>query len=484
MKITHNKSESESLRQKAEELLKRKSEDKILELIEELAFQNEEKEKRAEELVIANKELAFQNEEKTKRADELSDVMANALKLIHELDAVKNEREIQNEALMLHQVELEMQNKELSFAKEKTETDAKKYAELYDFAPSGYFTLSKDGTITEVNFSGATMLGKDRSQLKDNRFGFFVSNDTLPIFNLFLDKVFSSKANVSCDVTLSFRENLPMYVHFTGVVSENGEQCLVSMVDITTSMHLKALHESKENLQKVNAEKDKFFSIIAHDLRGHFNGFLGLTRILAEDLDTLTMREVQKMAENMQKSATNLYTLLENLLEWSQMQRGISTFEPESFLIVPIISKSINLVMDSANKKEIEICNNIPVDLEIFADKLMFALIIRNLTTNAVKFTRKGGNVTLAAKPGPGHSVEISIRDTGIGMNPQMVDDLFRLDVQTNRKGTENEPSSGLGLLLCKEFIEKHGGKLWVESEEGKGSIFYFALPSAPPRNR
>ena len=187
MKITHNKSESESLRQKAEELLKRKSEDKILELIEELAFQNEEKEKRAEELVIANKELAFQNEEKTKRADELSDVMANALKLIHELDAVKNEREIQNEALMLHQVELEMQNKELSFAKEKTETDAKKYAELYDFAPSGYFTLSKDGTITEVNFSGATMLGKDRSQLKDNRFGFFVSNDTLPIFNLFLD---------------------------------------------------------------------------------------------------------------------------------------------------------------------------------------------------------------------------------------------------------------------------------------------------------
>ena len=140
--------------------------------------------------------------------------------------------------------------------------------------------------------------------------------------------------------------------------------------------------------------------------------------------------------------------------------------------------------MDSADKKGVEIKYEIPSNLEVFADEYMLASTIRNLASNAVKFTLKGGKVTIAAKSVPGHSVEISVSDTGIGMSPEMVDNLFRLDVQTNRKGTEDEPSSGLGLLLCKDFVEKHGGRIWVESEEGKGSTFYFTLPSAPPRNR
>ena len=126
-----------------------------------------------------------------------------------------------------------------------------------------------------------------------------------------------------------------------------------------------------------------------------------------------------------------------------------------------------------------EISYQIPDGLEVFADEHMLASTIRNLTFNAVKYTPKGGKVSIAAKLIPGNSVEISVRDTGIGMTPEMVDDLFRLDVQTNRRGTEDEPSSGLGLLLCKDFVEKHGGKIWVESEEGKGSAFRFTLPAS-----
>jgi PAS domain S-box-containing protein len=219
MENSNKNSAVETIRQKAEELLKKKSEAEILELVHELTFQNEEKAKRADELVIANNELAFQNQEKAKRADELSVANANSLKLTHELK--------------MHQLELEMRNKELSCAKEQAETDALKYAELYDFAPSGYFTLSKDGTIAEVNISGATMLGKDRSQLKNNRFGFFVSKGTRTIFNLFLDKAFNSNANESCDVTLSSIGKLPMYVHLTGIIRENREQCFVTAIDIT-----------------------------------------------------------------------------------------------------------------------------------------------------------------------------------------------------------------------------------------------------------
>ena len=258
----------------------------------------------------------------------------------------------------------------------------------------------------------------------------------------------------------------------------SNRKIIASFVDITERLQEEQeIKQKNEELAKINAEKDKFFSIIAHDLRGPFNGILGLSKMMAEDLPTLTLVQAQKMASGMRDSATNLFRLLENLLEWSRLQRGITPFEPESFLLMSMMAESMQPVLDSANRKEIEISNAIPADLKVFADKNMLASTIRNLTSNAVKFTRKGGKVTIAAKPGPGHSVEISVSDTGIGMSPKMIDDLFRLDVKSNRKGTDNEPSTGLGLLLCKDFIEKHGGKIWVESKEGVGSTFCFTLP-------
>ena len=237
------------------------------------------------------------------------------------------------------------------------------------------------------------------------------------------------------------------------------------------------LSQSNEELQKLNAEKDKFFSIIAHDLRSPFNGFLGLSQIMAEELPSLTKDEIRDLAVSMQNSATNLFRLLENLLEWARIQQGLIPFNPKVVELLPIINESIALVLESAKSKGIEIAYDIPDDLAVFADSNILQTVIRNLVSNAVKFTLKGGKISLSAITTGDKSVEISIKDTGIGMNSAMVDNLFRLDVQTNRKGTEGEHSTGLGLLLCKEFVEKHGGKLWVESEEGKGSTFAFSLP-------
>ena len=242
------------------------------------------------------------------------------------------------------------------------------------------------------------------------------------------------------------------------------------------------LKKQRKELQELNATRDKFFSIIAHDLRGPFNGFLGLTNIMAEDLPDLTQVEIQEMAVSMRNSAANLFQLLENLLEWSRSQRGLIKFEPESFLLMSMIVKSMHTLMDTANNKGVGLTYEIADDLEVFADEYLMASILRNLASNAVKFSRRGGSVIIAAKPIPGNSVEISVRDTGIGMSSSMVDDLFRPDVQTSRKGTEDEPSSGLGLLLCKDFIEKHGGQLWVESQQGSGSTFYFTVPNSNQR--
>jgi len=231
-----------------------------------------------------------------------------------------------------------------------------------------------------------------------------------------------------------------------------------------------------EELQKLNAEKDKFFSIIAHDLRTPFNGFLGLTEILTEDLHRLTMVQVQNFAKSMKDSATNLYGLLENLLEWSQVQQGAFPFSPKSIPLRPMVIECLAILLEPAKNKGIEISYDISDNMEVFADSNMLQTVIRNLVSNAVKFTHKGGTVNISAKA-TSDSVELCIQDSGMGMSPVMVDNLFRIDVHTNRKGTEGEPSTGLGLLLCKEFIEKNGGKIWVESEEGVGSTFFFNVP-------
>jgi len=248
--------------------------------------------------------------------------------------------------------------------------------------------------------------------------------------------------------------------------------------DIT--QRIKADEEIKRKngeLVKINSEKDKFFSIIAHDLRSPFNGFLGLTQIMAEELSSLTRDEIQEIAVSMLNSATNLFRLLENLLKWARMQQGLIPFNKELVDLLPVIRDCVGMLKDAAKNKEIEIEVNVPDLLKIYVDVDMLQTILRNLISNAIKFTPRSGKITISAKTAGNNGVEVSVADSGIGMDRVMVENLFRLDVKTNRNGTEDEPSTGLGLLLCKEFIEKHGGKLWIESTEGKGSVFSFAIP-------
>ena len=231
-----------------------------------------------------------------------------------------------------------------------------------------------------------------------------------------------------------------------------------------------------ELLQIINSEKDKFFSILAHDLRGPLSAFVAATQIIAEEIQTMGFEEIKKITLSMKTSATNIYSLLENLLEWSQLRRGVMDFIPEKINLKKKIEECIAVLSESARKKGIEILISIPEVIDVLADSHMFDTVIRNLISNAIKFTPVGGKVTLTAGYIEDHTVEIKISDSGIGMTPELKDKLFLLNEKTSRKGTEGEPSTGLGLLLCKEFIEKHNGKIWVESEAGKGSTFSFTI--------
>ena len=247
-------------------------------------------------------------------------------------------------------------------------------------------------------------------------------------------------------------------------------------VKARVATHLKIYHQSKE-LIELNANKDKFFSIIAHDLRGPLGGFMGLTEMMAGDVQYFTDHEKKNLLLDLSRSARNIFNLLENLLEWSQMKRGNTTFEPQILILMDVVSDCVKIVTETARKKSINIIVNIPVRSEVFADTNMLQTVMRNLISNAIKFTRRGGTITVSAKPATFGKVEISVKDTGIGIKPEMIENLFRPDVSSNRKGTEDEASTGLGLLLCKEFIDKHNGIIWAESGMEKGSKFCFTLP-------
>lgn len=247
-------------------------------------------------------------------------------------------------------------------------------------------------------------------------------------------------------------------------------------VRVRVATHLNIYFQQKE-LQKLNAQKDKFFSIIAHDLRGPFSSFLGVTQLLDEMLPELSREEIRDFAASMRTSATNLYSLLENLLQWAKNQQGLTPFTPMKELLLSLVNESILTLLEPAKNKGIEIVINIDSNIEVFADKNMLQTVIRNLVSNAIKFTPKGGNITLSAKANSASDVEISVKDSGIGMDEAMVNNLFQLDAKTNRPGTEGEMSTGIGLLLCKDFVETHGGAIRVESEEGKGSVFQFNIP-------
>lgn len=236
------------------------------------------------------------------------------------------------------------------------------------------------------------------------------------------------------------------------------------------------IRNKNEKLQAVNAEKDKFFSIIAHDLRGPLGAFMEATKILTDELPNMSGEEIREISGELNKESTRIYALLENLLQWSRLQRGILKFEPVEQNLSDLVKNAVMPLYASAEIKNISVNINIPDNFVVKADTRMIETVIRNLVSNAIKFT-PGGKVAVNASPGEGEFIKTSVRDNGIGIPSELIDNLFSLTSKANRPGTEGEPSSGLGLLLCKEFIEKHGGRIWVESEPGKGTEFFFLLP-------
>ena len=230
-------------------------------------------------------------------------------------------------------------------------------------------------------------------------------------------------------------------------------------------------------LQKVTTEKDKFYAIIAHDLRGPLGAIMGMTEMMTDEAEYFSEEERKELTFNIKDSVRNTFDLLEQLLQWTGMQRGLTDFKPRLLPLKDVAEESLKVFVETARIKSVELSIIIPQRLFVFADRNMLQAIIRNLVSNALKFTPSGGTITINAKQEENNFSQISITDTGIGMCTEILNNLFKLDVNTKRLGINGEQSTGLGLLLCQEFVERHGGKIKVESEEGKGSAFSFTIP-------
>jgi PAS domain S-box-containing protein len=339
----------------------------------------------------------------------------------------------------------------------------------------------EDGMIVDFNETFTQIAGFAKEDIKGNStldLQFWVNpSDRLSIIKIL--KEYGSCENQEIQLQRKGGEE------FTGlfsakIISLNGVPHLLSVTrDITSRKKAdEEIRLKNEELKKINVEKDKLFSVIAHDLRNPITAFMGLSELMADELPGMTKEEIRKIAIKMKDSSSRLFGLLENLLEWSKVEQGMIRYYPVSVPLLPLTEECIAKLIDSVRSKEIEITLIIDQEISIYSDKNIFQTILRNLISNAVKFTPRNGKITITAIASGAKFIEISVIDTGIGMNREIIDNLFKLDSQTNRNGTNGEPSTGLGLILCKGFIEKQGGMIRVESEEGKGSTFHFTVPT------
>ncbi len=277
-----------------------------------------------------------------------------------------------------------------------------------------------------------------------------------------------------------YKLNLPsgkkIVIHDRAAVLEWEDDKPKTILGVTTD--LTKIKDTEEKLHELNATKDKFFGIIAHDLKNPFNSILGFTEILNDDYDDFSDQERREIIGKLQISAENAFKLLDNLLNWSRIQTNRLEQKPAQMKLHEGLKNTFDLVSSAAEQKGIDLQIAIPDSISVFVDPDILESIVRNLLTNAIKFTARGGKVELSVDHEKDGKVKICVKDSGIGMTEAEVGKLFNIGEKSGKRGTEGEKGTGLGIILCREFVEISGGKIWVNSQPGKGTEFCFTLPA------
>lgn len=367
-----------------------------------------------------------------------------------------------------------------------------KYRTLFESMAQGVVYHNEDGLIISANSSALDILGltmdqlsgrssidprwksihEDGSEFSDYEHPSMVSLRTGKRIKNVLMGIYHWEEQkyrwIEIDAIPEFREG-----------STKPFRIFTTFTDITERKNiLDELKTSQMELKELNATKDKFFSIVAHDLKSPFQGLLGFSNLLAENYEELNDEEIQKVSTNIHKATKNLYTLIDHLLNWSRLQSNRMECNLERLELHDSILYVFNLVTPNAMRKMISLEENVIENTMVLADERMLSSILENLISNAIKFTERGGIITVSYKT-INNFVEVCVNDTGVGIEEEDKNNLFRIDKNHSHKGTEGEVGTGLGLILCHEMILKLGGEIRVVSELGKGSSFYITLPKA-----
>lgn len=366
-----------------------------------------------------------------------------------------------------------------------------KYHELFDNANDFIITLEPDGKITNANRKLLRYLQTDLQSLtKKNVFDFFSGENKVHAYSM-RDLVLSDSSDNMFEIEAIGAAGQPViYEVKASLIRQKGEiigvQCVFSDVTERKEASLK-LEEYNKNLLELNNTKDKFFSIIAHDLRNPYSSILGFSELLFEDLDDLSKDEIRDSIKIIHDSAKNSLNLLENLLAWSRLETGRIPFDLVKVILTDVVDEVIDVLFSLAYRKKIEIVNSVEPSVLLFADKNMLITIFNNLIMNAIKYTPIGGKIHISTgepslfNDSDKEFIKIMVADTGVGMDEKLVESLFDLNKTQSNPGTENEQGTGLGLVLSREMVEKHGGSIMVESSPGKGSVFSFYIPLFKP---
>jgi signal transduction histidine kinase len=302
-----------------------------------------------------------------------------------------------------------------------------------------------------------------------------------PGFKEFFDKT-SGSENLANFISQFKRDNGEQFIGMLNVRvvlgSDPNKKFLEGSIrDITTEkLAEEKIKKYNTQLELLNDSKDKFFSIVAHDLISPFSAVLGYSEILLEDFKDLDKEQVGQFAHDINSISQKAFNLLNELLDWSRIQTGRMPFEPDAIKVNSVVHDLVTLYEENAKKKSISLLNNVDDSHQIYADLKMISATLRNLISNSIKFTGNGGKIEINSKL-KDDSVEISVVDNGIGINKEDLEKIFKIDVHHTQIGTNKEKGTGLGLILCQEFVQKNGGNLKAESEFGKGSKFFFTVP-------
>jgi PAS domain S-box-containing protein len=375
-------------------------------------------------------------------------------------------------------------HKEKTDAAKKLEESEQKYRFLFENAPVGIFRSSSQGKLIEANPILAKILKynsvSEMLDSIDDLSKFYADPKRRPeLINKLKES--GDVENFEFEVVISkgIRLWLSMNARISQILGPNDFIIEGFIADITEkkNFELQILKQNDE-LKELNATKDKFFSIIAHDLRNPFNGMMALSMLLLKNFDEYETGQIKEIVDLINQSAERGVRLLENLLEWSRAQTGNIVYTPEIFDLAGLVDESISLLATVASKKKIKVHSSVPPDVQVYADKNMVFTVLRNLISNSIKFTFKDGEVDVKADvENDKESVKVTVSDNGTGIMPEHQKLLFKLGQNFSIKGTANESGTGLGLIICKEFVEKNGGKIWLKSEYEKGSDFIFTVP-------